>query len=294
MILVLLLQFLFAVGFILFKKIIPYGPPFLLVAIRMILSGIILLTFQFFWNRNSFKNLFKYWKIILLASFINIYATSAYELWGLQYLSAAKASLIYNFSPFVSALFAYLFLRERMNFKKWLGLIIGVLGFLPILLSSSAAEQSIAHIGFLSLAEIALLVAAISTAAGWISMKHLIYTDKVGIILANGVTMLIGGIFSLIHSGFIENWPNLFSSGYTQFWIYMFLGLLVMHIICYNLYGLLLKTFSTTFMTLACLLFPLFTALLGWLFLGETVGWQFYSSIAIVSTGMYIFYRQEK
>lgn len=317
MFLVLLLQFLFAVAFIFFKKTIPYGPPFFLVAIRMIISGSILLLFYIIYSvtksnrlvrRNSnlrefnvgksedgkIKQLLKHWKLILLTSFLNIYATSAYELWGLQYLSAAKASLIYNFSPFVSALFAFLFLHERMNIKKWLGLIIGVLGFLPILISSSGTEQSIIHIGFLSLAEIALLIAAFSTATGWICMKHLIYKDKIAIILANGITMFIGGLITLIHSSFVETWPNLFGSEYTFFWIYMFLGFLVMHIIAYNLYGYLLETFSTTFMTLACMLFPPFTALLGWIFLGETVGWAFFTSLVIVSVGMYIFYRQEK
>jgi drug/metabolite transporter (DMT)-like permease len=293
MFLVLILEILFSLSFIVLKKTIPYGPPFFLVGVRMVISGILLLLYQFFYDRKSFSLLKNNWKLIGIASLLNVYVTNAYELWGMQYITAAKASLIYSFSPFASALLAYLFLSEKMNFKKWIGLFIGVVGLIPILLTKTLAENKIAHFGFLSLAELALLFAAIATAYGWVSIKQLVYQKGYPIILANGISMFLGGAISLGHSSITESWPNIFSISYLPFWGYTLLATLISSIICYNLYALLLSRYSATFMCFSSFILPFFTALFGWFFLQEIVSWQFYLSATIVFLGLYVFYLEE-
>ena len=74
---------------------------------------------------------------------------------------------------------------------------------------------------------------------------------------------------------------------------YVLLLILVANIIFYNFYGFLLKKYTPTFLSLVGLLCPLFTALLGWVFLGETVTWIFFLSLAVVMLGAYIFYKDE-
>lgn len=292
MIFLILLQLLFSIAFIIFKKSMPYGPPFFLVGTRLIIAGIILLIMQFFLNRKSFALLKENWHLILSASIFNIYITNAFEFWALGCVTAAKASFIYNFSPFVSAYFGYLLLDEKMTFKKWLGLIIGVIGLLPILLTSSSyCESSGSHFGFLSTAELALLIAASATSYGWISIKQLIYKKNVPIILANGMTTLIGGSIALTQSAFIETWPAMNNA---YLWFYILAAVFVSQLLAYNFYAGLLLKYSATFMTFTGLSMPFFTALLGWLFLGETVSYAFYISNLIVFIGLCVFYLEEK
>ena len=69
--------------------------------------------------------------------------------------------------------------------------------------------------------------------------------------------------------------------------------LLISNVVCYNLYGHLLKRFSATFMSLAGLITPLFASLFGWYFLDEVITWHFYMSMFIFSIGLFIFYQEE-
>ena len=295
MFLVIFLQVLFALSFIIFRKTVGFGSPFFLVGIRMILAGLILLIYQFFADKKSFSKLKikDTFNLVVLASILNVYITNAYEFWGIQYISAAKASLIYNFSPFISAFLSYLFLNEIMTRKKGIAIIIGMLGFLPVLVNNSPVEKSMAHFGFLSLAEIALLAAAIATAYGWIIIKQLVYQKKLPIILTNGITMFLGGLIALGHSAFIETWPNIFERTYFSFWGYTLLVIFISYIFAYNLYASLLSKYSPTFLSFAGFITPFFTALFGWILLGETVTWSFYVSMVIVFIGLYIFYQDE-
>lgn len=292
MIFLIFLQLIFSIAFIIFKKSMPYGPPFFLVGSRLIIAGIILLITQFFVNRKSFAMLKDNWHLIITASIFNIYITNAFEFWALGCVTAAKASFIYNFSPFVSAFFGYLLLNETMTLKKWLGLLIGILGMLPILLTSSSyCEYAGNHYGFFSIAEIALLIAAGATSYGWISIKQLIHKKNVPIILANGMSTLIGGSIALGQSALVETWPD-FNSFYL--WFYILAAVVVSQLIAYNCYSNLLLRYSATFMTFTGFSMPFFSALLGWLFLGETVSYAFYISNIIVFIGLCVFYLEEK
>jgi drug/metabolite transporter (DMT)-like permease len=292
MIFLILLQLLFSIAFIIFKKSMPYGPPFFLVGTRLIIAGIILLVAQYFLNRKSFSLLKDNWHLILSAAIFNIYITNAFEFWALGCVTAAKASFIYNFSPFVSAFLGYILLDEKMTLKKWIGLTIGILGLLPLLLTSSSyCELESSHVGFLSTAELALLVAAGATSYGWISIKQLIHQKHVPIILANGISTLIGGTIALTQSAFIETWPAMNNE---YLWFYILAAVVVSQLLAYNFYAGLLFKYSATFMTFTGFSMPFFTALLGWLFLGETVSYAFYVSNIIVFIGLCVFYIEEK
>lgn len=292
MFLVIFLQILSSVAFIIFKKTMPYGPPFFLVGIRLLFSGIILLMLEFFLRRNKFSSLKGNWRLIIAASIFNIYITNAFEFWAMTCITAAKASFIYNFSPFISALLGYIFLHEKMTHRKWLGLAIGLFGLVPILLTpTSLCEQATVTTGFLSSGEIALLIAAIATSYGWISIKQLVYQKHVPIILANGISTLIGGLITLTQSGFTETWPTLNNK---YLWIYTAAAVIVSQLMAYNLYAYLLEKYSATFLTFAGFIMPFFTAILGWLFLNEEVTLTFYISSLIVFIGLCVFYLEEK
>lgn len=293
MLLVFFVYALFASVFTIAKTGLEYTEPFFFVGSRMFLAGILLLAYQFVFNRDKF--VFRWesvWRIGALA-FFAIYLTNTFEFWGLQYLTSSKTCFIYSLSPFVSAFFSYLIFAERLTVKKWIGMVIGFAGMLPILLSQSTAEELTGQFFIFSWAELAVMGAAVSSVYGWILLKQLIQEENYSPIMANGLGMCLGGAMALSHSFYAESWQPVPVTDYLPFLACALCLILISNFICYNLYGFLLKRFSATFMSFAGLSTPLFSALFGSFFLGETISWHFFVSLSIVSLGLLFFYFEE-
>jgi drug/metabolite transporter (DMT)-like permease len=144
------------------------------------------------------------------------------------------------------------------------------------------------------MAEIAVLGAVLCSVYGWILLKKIISEYKYSPIMANGIAMTIGGILALTHSYISgENWQPVPVSNYKPFILYSLTMCLISNIICYNLYGYLLKRFSANFMSFFGLVTPIFASFFGWLFLAETITWHFFASIAMFSIGLVLFYQEE-
>ncbi len=291
---VFLLYALFASVFTVSKEALEYTSPLFLVGARMILAGLFMLGYQalkkpgsLVLNRESIKR-------VCLLGFFNIYVTNALELWGLKYLTSFKTCFLYSLSPFLSALFSYIFLEERMSRRKWLGLIVGFIGFIPILSSQEGSAEALSgHFWLFSWPEIAVIGAVITSVWGWILLKQLVHNDGCPPFVANGYSMIIGGIFASINSLAVESWNPIPVRNWPIFLECTLFLIVISNIVCYNLYGTLLRRFSATFMSFAGLSTPLFTALFGWLFHHEVVTFDFFISLFIVFIGLFVFYSEE-
>ena len=138
---VVLLYALFASVFTASKQALEYAPPFFLVGARMLLAAVFMLGFCYFFKKQSIRIRPGSIKKLLGLALFNIYLTNVFEFWGLQYLTSFKTCFIYSLSPFLSALLSYFIFSETMTSKKWTGLIVGFLGFIPILLSKTSQEE---------------------------------------------------------------------------------------------------------------------------------------------------------
>lgn len=283
---------LFASVFTVSKFALQCAEPLFLIGFRMTLAGMLML--GFFRVRFGKISLSKEAKIkILLLAFFNIYLTNVCEFWGLQHLTTFKTSFIYSLSPFFSALLSYFFLKEAQSSKKWIGLIIGFLGFLPILFNQTTEEELAGKLLFFSWPEVYVIIAAFSFVYGWILLKDLVQKENISPILANGLSMTFGGCMALLHSLSSENWSPVPVSNMTSFLSCSFYLLVISNLVAYNLYGHLLKRFSATFMSFAGLSTPLITLLFGYLVYGEVATMSFYISFFWVSVGLFLFYREE-
>jgi len=294
--LVILLFALFASLFTLSKTALDFSEPFFLIGSRMAFSGVLLLTHQFIFNRKAFKIKANHVLPLVMLGLVSIYITNIAEIWGIQYMSSAKACLIYSLSPFVAALFAYWMLKETLSFKKWIGLLIGFIGLTPILFTHSSSQDLAKDLLFVSWAEVSLITAVFASVYGWILLKKIINDYRYTPIMANGISMLIGGTLALFHSYTSgESWSPIpvISGQYAAFIECAFWMMIISNVICYNLYGYLLKRFSATFMSLAGLVTPLFASLFGWYFLDELISWHFFASMVLFSIGLAIFYQEE-
>ncbi len=286
--------FIWSTSFTLGKTTLLYSPPLFLTGFRMLLAGIILLAFLLLFRRKDFTIKRHQLFPLILLGMTGVYLANAFEFWGLQYLSAAKACFIYSLSPFLSALFSYFQFKEKVTFKKLLGLVIGFIGFFPVLLSQSGSEDLAPALSFLSWAEIALILATVSAVYGWVLLRKL-GKDEDGMspIMANGSAMVIGGTFAFLHSLMTENWNPIPVTNFTPFFEGVMLMIVISNLVCYNLYGWLLKRFTATFLSFAGLLTPLFAAFFGWMILNETVSWTFFFSVGVISFGLWLVYAEE-
>lgn len=287
--LVFLLYALFSSVFIICKVALEYTQPLFLVGSRMVVAGVIISMYQLWRQPKSFSLNAK----IFGLAFFNIYLTNACEVWGLNYLSPAKTCLIYSLSPFIAAAFSFLLFSEKLSPKKWGGLLIGFVGFLPILLSKSSTEELTGSFWGFSWAELAVCVAAISSVYGWIILRQLVKENDYSPLTANGLSMFFGGILALVHSYFVENWNPLPVTEYLPLIECSVLLLLISNLICYNLYGFLLKKYTATFLSFAGLTTPLFAAFFAWLYFGEIVSAAFYISLTMIFAGLSLFYQEE-
>jgi drug/metabolite transporter (DMT)-like permease len=290
--------FMFAIWtsiFSLGKLALMHSAPLFLTAARMILAGIILLIFLLITKRKALKIEKKQFLSLILFSILSIYLTNAFEFWGLQHLSAAKTCFIYSLSPFLSALLSYVHFGEKMNAKKWLGMLLGFTGFIPVMTMQTGTEGLVGGLLCFSWPELALIGATVASVYGWIILRLLVRENSMSPLTVNGYSMLLGGFFALINSFCVDRWtPIPIETGFIG---EVSVGLLIMtfisNILCYNLYGWLLKRFTATFLTFVGLLSPIFASINGWLFLGEMPSWQILLSTTIVACGLWIVYQAE-
>ncbi len=211
--------------------------------------------------------------------------------WALDHLSAVKLSFLTNSAPFIAALFSYLAFKQKLSFKQWIGLCIGFVGFIPILLTSSSAEQLVGELFFLSWPELAVFAAVAAHCYGMIVSQKLVRDENRSAALTNGVRMFGGGVLALITSYMVERGATV--TNIESFMGWLALLILISNIICHNFYLRLLKRYTVTFVSFTDFLSPLFTAFYGWLFLKETITWHYFLSVGIVFFGLYLFYQDE-
>ncbi|MBF0208470.1 MAG: DMT family transporter [Oligoflexia bacterium] len=293
MFLVILLYALFGSLFVISKGTLKFAGPFFFIGSRMMFAGVLLLAYQAIVARKSLVINIKQLGYMALLGVVNIYLTNIFEIWGLQHMVSAKACLIYSLSPFLSAIIAFFALKETLSVKKWVGLFVGLLGSVPIFTAQTMLPGHFSG-AYYGAPELALLVAVACSVCGWILLKKIVNDLKCTPVLANGVSMFVGGGMALIHSYVSgEYWTPVPVTSPSNFIQYSLAMCLISNIICYNLYGHLLRFYSATFMSFAGLITPVFASLFGWYFLEEPVSWNYLISIIIFSIGLFIFYQEE-
>ena len=291
MIKIIVLYALFASTFSLGKVLLTYAPPIFLVGIRMTIAGLVLLAYQHFSKGAVFKLEKKHWKLYVQIMLFTCYFPYILRFWGLKHMSSSKASLIYTLGPFITYLFSYLLNKEKVTLNKIIGLLIGFFGLLPVLIVPTATEDIGGGIGFISWSELSLILSIVCLSYGWIILTKLINDKHYSPTMINAISMSSGGVLALLTSGIFETHTTI--SAPMPFFGILAIIILVSNLICHNMYGYLLKTYSPTFLSFAGFLTPLFAAIYGRIFLKEPISLDFSISIGCVILGLIIFYQDE-
>lgn len=293
MFLLLTLYALFASTFILGEKAVALVPPIFFVGARMTLAGLLLLGYVAFIKREklSIKKEHAWWFVGIVI--FHIYFSYVLEFYSYKYLSGAYVALMYNLSPFITALFAFFFLQELMTRKKWLGLVIGSVASVPVIVSkftSVSIGGTATQVGF---AQLSLVLSVLATCVGWIFLKKITTQWGYSYVFVNGFGMFFGGLLSFATSYFCEPSPAQAIVQGSLFWMLLLSSILIGNIIVYNLWGKLLHRYSATTLSLFNCSTPLFAALIDWFWLGKAVGPLFIATVGTTSVGLYLFYQEE-
>jgi len=282
---------LLAASFSIGKVLLRYTTPVFLTGIRMLLAGIILLAYQYFSPQEQFKFKRSHLKYYIQITFFGIYATYILRFWALKDLPSYKAVFLYNLAPFSTALLSYIFFKEKLTKKQMLGLAVGLLGLVPILLTSSKPEAALGEWFSISWQELAVIASVISSSYSWILIRKMVQKKNYSPMMINGICMTTGGALALATALLCEQ--AIYIKEPVTFTAWLCVVIVISNILCHNMYGFLLKEYTATFISFASFLSPLFAAFYGWAFLQETISWNFYASSAIVFAGLFLFYQDE-
>lgn len=279
------------------------SPPIFLIGSRLTIAGSVFMAWYGIRYKTFPRLTWRDWLLLAQVAFFGFYAGFILEFWALQHMNSAKTALIYSVSPFIAALLSYYAFNEAMTRKKFIGLFIGLLGFVPTILMNGDDCCHLFTGSFISWPELAVMAAVFSFVYGWIVMRKLLTFSKINESFVMAFGMLTGGIAALITSMLTE-----VSLHHSADWIAPMIpvtdaktfvlcgGALIIfgNLIAYKLYAYTLRFYTATLMSFGELITPLFAAFYGWLFLGESVSIYFFASMALFLIGMYIFYQEEK
>ena len=283
-----------------------YTSPIFLVGYRMTLAGTILLGYLYLFKRESFKLHKQDWLSFVKIILFHVYISYIAEFLAVDYLSPAKVALLFNLSPFITATLSYVMHKQTQSMKKLLGLMIGFVGFAPILMEQTSVESSVGGLGFFSWPELSVFVAVASAAYAWLIVESLVVRRKYSTLMVNGFGMFFGGLMATATSWVIGNYGSTFGIvGLERAWnpwpftdfsyltFYVLILIVLSNIIFYNTYAWLMHRYSATFMSFSGLTIPLFAALWEWIIFKDVPSWGFWLSLMIVSLGLTLYYKEE-
>jgi len=121
------------------KLIMPeFLSPFSLVILRLVIAGSLFWIFSCFLPQSKFS--FREHKTLIYCAFAGSSANILLFFWGLNLTNASNGSLIMTITPIFVLILSALVLKEKLNTRKWIGILLGFSG--AILLGKNTFSSS--------------------------------------------------------------------------------------------------------------------------------------------------------
>lgn len=273
---VLLFQQLIASGtHIIAKVVVKDIDPVTLTALRSGIAAIGLLLIILI-KRTKFRFQKEDYKSILFLSFLAIPVNQFLFLLAIKFTTPTNASLLYGTTPAVVLLISFITGKERVNWKKGIGVVIAFCGIFIIVFERGIDFRSEYAIG-----NLLLCVAVVAWALYTIQGRILIL--KYGAFETSAITMILGTVL-FIPAGMI----NVIDFNFSELTINQWSGLMylamVTSIFAYFLWYYALSRIAATKVAIFTNLQPIFTTILAIILLDQTISIAFIigGSIALV------------
>lgn len=114
------------------KILLEDGTPLTLTSLRFFISSLSIFLFLAFKGRFRFPSS-EHLLFLLILGVLSVSLSNTATFTGLKYSSVVHASLINALSPSMTALLACIFLKERLHFVQWFGIITALFGVVYLL-----------------------------------------------------------------------------------------------------------------------------------------------------------------
>jgi drug/metabolite transporter (DMT)-like permease len=253
--------------------------PFTFAFYRFVASSIVLLVIVRFRGNKRPVEKKDYLKIIGLG-FLIIPLNQAAYLYGQKLTAAGHGSLLFATVPIWIFLGALIFLKEKFNIRRALGVVLGLIGVIMIM-ASGAIEIGTDYL----LGDLIILLAVIVWAGYTIFGKPLVL--KYGAFRVTAYALASGSAmyfpFGLYRALIFD-----YSKASVGAWISVFYMAFGVSIVAYVLWYWLLKYMEATRIAVYHNIQPVIATLVAFIFLGEPIGWSFVIGGVIVLTGVII------
>jgi drug/metabolite transporter (DMT)-like permease len=277
LIIILFLSIIWGSDFVAIKFGLTGSPPLIFAGLRYFLAGTVLLLVLIACRR-SYLHLTDL-RGILIPVFLGILATMEFGFlyFGMKYVSAGMASILFNTQPIMVSILAVMLLKDSLTRKRALAILLGFTGVISIF-SGSLSD------GLSGLGSFLVLLGAFLWAVGTIMFKKLVRDEN--LVWISSILLLTSGAFLIVISFLFGETPSLVIT------FKLVLVMLYLAIVCSALgiavWFYLLKHYDASQISPYLFLVPVFGVVLGCLLLGETISLQEAVGILCVGLGIYI------
>ncbi len=271
---------LWASSFVVLKAAMGRYHPYMLIFGRLMVASICFV--PLFYRRRHQRPRPGALKYILFMSLCEPCLYFLFEVAALQRTTASQAGMITAMLPLMVAVGAYLLLREKLTAPVLAGFSLAVTGVVWLSLTSEATQSAPDPV----LGNFLEFLAMICATGYILSAKRLTTTFGYSPLMITAVQALMGFIFYLPliflpDIDFQLHWEPEF------FWAVLYLGAFIT-MGAYGLYNYGISRVTAGQATAFINLIPIFSVLLGWLFLGERFSSSQYLAAAMILLGIYL------
>jgi drug/metabolite transporter (DMT)-like permease len=251
------------VSFVSTKALLVTLDPFSIIVFRFGIGALFLLSIILL-QRNRLVVSFKYIPHLIVLGVFGVFVHQVLQATALLAINASSAGWIISFSPIFTVILSMLFLHEKMNIKKAVGMILAIFGVLLVTTSGSGQSFEIQiNIGF-----ILMLISTLNWAVYSVLLKRLKipYPPLVVTFYMSIIGLVLTTPFLIRNKG----WEALSLLNYTEWAHLLFLGVFVSGI-AYWYWGKALEVLEASKVSMFLYLEPITTLIAAVLLLHEKV-----------------------
>ena len=194
--LLLLCTMIWGIQPVMVKALLQVWTPGTIISFRWGGVAFLLLLYLYFHDRKQFWPRKDDWPVLAFMGLTGIMGNSVLQFTGLKYTMVTNSTLITATTPAVTALIAFILLKERLGARSWLGIVLAFSGVLLIITQGNPALLWGLQLNF---GDILCFFSQIAWALYTLASKRIM--DHLNIMATLGWAGLFGSLFTFIYGG---------------------------------------------------------------------------------------------
>ncbi|NLW16628.1 MAG: DMT family transporter [Firmicutes bacterium] len=263
------------------KLVLKVIPPTLLAALRFSIGACFLTAYAIYVSgyQRFISAAQRNWPWFILLGSSGVFLNNLLQNLGLNLTTASSGSLLSSVDPIFSVILSAIFLGERMNGKKLIGLITAFIGIFLVTTNGTWVLDW----GDSGLGNVLVIASALSYSVYTVASKRVLHHEDPPIVVA--WSTIIGAVFLVIVALFAEAAPS-----WTQITTPILLSTLYLSIVPTSVsvvaYAYLLQRVQASLAAISLFLIPAFSIIWSVLLLREQLGWPTLAGGALIIAGV--------